>query len=500
MSVVIPDLRRPDRRSLWKWSVCGLLLLATMVNYMDRLTLNQMAVPIMEDFGLDARQYGQLESAFGIAFALGAILFGWLADRCNVRWTYLAAVLVWSLAGFLTGLAQGLASLLLFRFLLGLAEAGNWPCALRTTRHILSPTERTLGNGILQSGAALGALLTPLIVLQLARASGSWRYGFLAIGAVGLLWAAAWLALVRGPDLARTSWTRPRAPVGLLSWLGMLYLTDLFIHLAAGPGWLPLAAKGLVTCLGVAAVVRWLAAATRGDAYLPRALFFRRFAALAVLVVAINLTWHFFRAWLPLFLQVQHGYGLKDFQWFSTAYYLCADLGSLAAGFASLALARGGLPVHASRMVVLLGCALLTTFSLAAAVLPAGPLLLAVLLIVGFAALGVFPAYYSFTQELTVEHQGQLTGALGCICWMAMALLHEVVGDVVERTGSFSSAVGIAGFIPLVGFGFLLVLWGRTPLPQDKAAGPGGQLPEASDAIRPAPGEVRLTPQGRRLP
>ena len=153
--------------------MCGLLLLATMINYMDRLTLNLMASRIKVAFDLDNRDYGQLESAFGSAFALGAIVMGFLADRWNVRWLYPAAVLLWSLAGFATGLVDGFAALLICRFLLGLSEAGNWPFASRTTQHILTSEERTLGNSILQSGAAVGAILTPLLVMALLQRTDS---------------------------------------------------------------------------------------------------------------------------------------------------------------------------------------------------------------------------------------------------------------------------------------------------------------------------------------
>src|SRR5215831_13753151 len=112
MPVDIPDLKLSARGSAWKWWVCGLLLLATMLNYMDRLTLNLTSVRIMFDFRLDERQYGLLESAFAFAFALGAIVAGWLADRWNIRWLYPAAVLAWSAAGFVTGLAHTFAALL----------------------------------------------------------------------------------------------------------------------------------------------------------------------------------------------------------------------------------------------------------------------------------------------------------------------------------------------------------------------------------------------------
>jgi ACS family hexuronate transporter-like MFS transporter len=465
MPVVIPELSLPTRSRNWKWWVCGLLLLATMVNYMDRLTLTQMAKPIMADFNLHDREYGQLESAFGVAFALGAILMGWLVDRWNVRSVYAMAVLLWSLAGFLTGLAGGFASLLVCRFLLGLAESGNWPCALRTTQRILPPSERAMGNSILQSGAAIGAVLTPLIVFFLFRDEqpSTWRLPFVVIGVLGLFWIAGWMMSVRSPDLAIEEVNRSPSLIAILGWLIALYGLDLGLHvLFADRPLIPLTAKFGITALGVGGVGYWLVNATREESQAERAVFFRRFIVLGILVVTINMTWHFFRAWLPLFLQNQHGYSLQAFGWFSMAYYLATDAGCLAAGFITLRLARRGLPVHASRLLVFSACALVTTLSLVAAVLPAGWLLLAVLLVIGFACLGLFPNYYSFSQELSIRHQGKVTGALGCICWMFMSLLHEVVGDLVERTGNYSLGVGCAGLLPLVGVAALVLFWGKS--------------------------------------
>ena len=462
MPVLIPDLTLPARSRTWKWWICGLLLLATMINYMDRLTLNLMALPILDEFGLQAREYGYLESVFGVAFALGSILMGVLADRWNVRWIYLAAVLLWSLAGFLTGLATTFAGLLLCRFCLGLAESGNWPCALRTTQRILPPSERPMGNSLLQSGAALGSVLTPLIVTPLFLYSGSWRYAFMVVGALGLFWVAGWMASLRGADLALDHGKQSHFLLTLLAFLVLLYGIDLAVHLrfAATPA-IPLAVKFAVTAVGVGGVAVWLGAVTRGDPELVRGVFFRRFAVLAVLVVAINLTWHFFRAWLPLFLQNQHGYSLEEFSQFSIAYYIATDAGCLTAGFVTLRLSRRGLPIHTSRVLVFSVCALATTLSLAAAVLPRGWLLLAVLLVIGFACLGLLPNYYSFSQELTTRHQGKLTGALSCICWMFMSLLQEVVGDVVQRTGSYTEGVAFAGLPPLLGVVALLLFWGK---------------------------------------
>ncbi len=446
----------------WKWGICGLLLLATTINYMDRLTLNLMSKQIMSEFDLNARNYGQLESAFGVAFALGAILIGWMSDRWNVRHIYAASVLLWSAAGFFTGLSQGFLSLLMCRFLLGLAESGNWPCALRTTQRILPPSERTMGNGLLQSGAAVGAVLTPFVVLMLYNEQnpGSWRYPFLVVAALGVVWVVGWLASVRADDLALTERSPSSSLIAILGLLLVLYGIDLLVHIAfSDRPWIPLCVKLAVTLSSIFGVVSWMIHAVRDEAPDERRVFLRRFAVLSVVVTAINMTWHFFRAWLPLFLQKQHGYDLKACSEFSIYYYFAADAGCLASGYATLQLVRRGWRVHSSRTFVFALCAALTTFSVAAAVLPAGWPLLAVLLVIAFASLGVFPNYYSFTQDLSSKHQGKVTGALGCICWLTMSLLHEVIGDMVERTGSYSSGVAIAGLLPLLAIACLTLFW-----------------------------------------
>jgi ACS family hexuronate transporter-like MFS transporter len=230
-----------------------------------------------------------------------------------------------------------------------------------------------------------------------------------------------------------------------------------------------------ICAVGVAAVARWLFRCTLADSQgekLPRRDFVRRFWVLVVLVVAVNITWHFFRAWMPLFLQRGHDYGEATTAWFTSAYYVSTDAGSLTAGAASLYLARRGVAVHTGRVWVFAACAGLTALSVAAALLGRGPLLLGLLLVIGFAALGLFPIYYSFSQELTTRHQGKLTGALGCINWLAMYVLQAGVGESVKATRSYTTGVALAGLAPLVGLAVLLLLWRRAPsrAPQEETA------------------------------
>jgi ACS family hexuronate transporter-like MFS transporter len=421
MSVVDP-IAKPARSPAWKWWVCVLLLLATMLNYMDRLTLNQMAKQIKDEFSLNNEQYGQIEQGFGMAFAVGAICTGFLVDHWNVCRIYPVGVLLWSAAGFLTGFSRGFWSLLVCRSVLGLTEASHWPCGLRTTQRILAPAERTMGNGLLQSGAALGAIITPLVVLWLVTSEvGSWRNPFFVIGALGTVWVGLWIISVRPADLVLDHLKAPSADQDSSH------------------------------------------APVRPEESALRILLDRRFWVLIVLVVMINLTWHYFRVWLPLLLQEEHHYKKDEVQWFTSAYYLATDAGSLLVGYATLVLARRGMGVHRARVLTYLACSLLTALSLVVAFLPAGPLLLSLLLVIGFGALGLFPSYYSLSQALTTRHQGKLTGTLGFTTWMLTAQMHPLVGKLIDVTGSYQLGVALAGVPPLIGLAALLFLWKEPP-------------------------------------
>ena len=404
------DAAAPSRSKSWRWYVCGILLLATTINYMDRQLLASSADRILKDLRLDEAQYGNLELGFGFAFAVGSLAFGLLADRLSVRWVYPLALVGWSVVGVLTGFSKTYGELLVCRIALGFFEAGHWPCALKTVQRILEPKDRGMGNGILQSGGATGAIVTPLILQVMLNAGLGWRQPFIIVGAAGTLWAALWLSAMKSSDLAAPppSDAAPAEETGFLS-----------------------------------------------------VVFSRRFLALVVMVSLINVTWQLLRAWLPLFLMRGRGYPENQMNFFTSAYYIATDIGVLVAGFATLRLAKAGLSIHASRCVVFLVGSLLTLLATAAAFLPRGGMLLACLLLVGAGALAVFPSYYAFAQEVSVKHTGRINGLLGACAWVTSSLVQRSFGKHVKETGSYDMGIALVGWAPLVALIVLALLWNR---------------------------------------
>jgi MFS transporter, ACS family, hexuronate transporter len=415
--------------TLRAWSICGLMLMATMLNYMDRQALAQQATEICRDLTLSNQDYAGIESGFGLAFAIGGIVTGLIADRLSPRWLYPMVLMGWSAVGFATGWASNYRELLVCRILLGFFEAGQWPCALITSQRLLSRRDRPLGNSILQSGASLGAIATPFVVIALTTsAPDSWRLPFRVIGATGAVWVVAWLATVRSRDLD----LQPE----LTSELG---LDD---ERETG------AARAADASLIDASNQRWI--------------FIRRFLALAIVVVVINLCWQYFRAWMPKMLREQYQYSQSHVQYFSITYYIAADAGCLGVGLLIKWLTARGYSVPKARMATFLACVLLTGLSTLAAVLPASTFLLATLLLIGFGSLGQFPVYYALTQELSARRMGNITGMFSFIFWLSYALVSGPIGAWIDRTGSYSQVMFVAGLLPFAGLLALMALWTET--------------------------------------
>jgi len=382
-------------KNFWnKWGLCLLLFLSTTLNYLDRQTLSLLAPVIQKEMHFGNEGLGWLFSIFYYAYTLSQFGIGFVLDRTNLRWTFGVAVLAWSTVAALTGLSAAFSGLMVFRLLLGIMESANWPSALRIVAGALPPSERTLGTGIFQSGTSVGALIAPGLILTISAALG-WRWAFVAVGSLGALWLAAWLAFTRRPELAEL-WTQPAAKPGSQSGVRSSLYRDLFCN--------------------------------------------RQFWRVGAVAVLVNPILYFNVNWLPTYFVQQRGLpaGGRQLALMLTLIYLSLGLGYLGPGTAILWLTRRGRSVRsARRMVFLLATVLL---ALTAAVPSIRSLAGAVvtLVVVNFGVGMWISIYLTLAQEVSRTHISTVAGLLGGSGSLVGAMAMWAVGKVTQATASFS--------------------------------------------------------------
>ena len=175
-----------------RWWIITLICLATVINYIDRTAFGVMWPEMGKDLGMDESDYGIMLSIFMGTYAIGKFLSGKLYDIIGTRMGFVVSIVVWSVASVFHAFARGLISLTLFRALLGLGEAGNWPGAVKSNGEWFPVKQRAIAQGIFNAGASLGSVIAPLLIAFLYGHFG-WRMTFIIIGLVGLIWVIPWL-------------------------------------------------------------------------------------------------------------------------------------------------------------------------------------------------------------------------------------------------------------------------------------------------------------------
>ena len=204
------------KMSNFRWVICGLLFLATTINYMDRqvlsLTWKDFIAP---DFHWTDSNYGTITGMFSLFYAIANLFAGKFIDWMGTKKGYLIAIFVWSIGACLhaacgwaaLGLAGGSITALttisvwLFlscRLILAVGEAGNFPAAIKATAEYFPKKDRAFSTSIFNSGASVGALAAPASIPLLARAWG-WEMAFIIIGALGFIWMGLWMWLYEKP-------------------------------------------------------------------------------------------------------------------------------------------------------------------------------------------------------------------------------------------------------------------------------------------------------------
>ena len=361
----------------FRWFICALLFFATTINYMDRQVLGILAPELQRLIGWNEIQYGYIVTSFQAAYALGLLLVGRFIDRVGTRIGYAVAIVIWSVAAMSHALVHTVAGFAAVRFLLGLGESGNFPAGIKAVAEWFPKKERALATGIFNSGTNIGAVVAPLTVPWIATRLG-WRWAFLFTGFFSASWLIAWLVLYRLPrehprisklELALVE-SDPLEPTQRVPW------SQLLPH--------------------------------------------RQVWALIIGKFLTDPIWWFFLFWLPKFLNTAHGLTLSQLGPPLVAIYLMADVGSIAGGWTSSALIRGGWSVNRARKTTMLICAL--------AVLP----------IVFAANVSNLWAAVGLVGLATAAHQG----------WSAN--LFTLFSDMFPRR-AVASVVGIGGFGGAIG-------------------------------------------------
>jgi ACS family hexuronate transporter-like MFS transporter len=306
--------------------VCALLFFATTINYMDRQVLGILAPTLQKEIHWSEAQYGAIVSWFTLAYAFGYVGAGRLMDRIGTKAGFSIAVVIWSLSAMAHSLARTVTGFSLARLALGVGESGNFPASIKTVSEWFPARERALATGIFNAGSNIGAIVTPLVVPWIALNWG-WQAAFIAIGSLGFIWVAFWLAIYRPPD------SHPR--------LGKAELAFIRSDAPDAP-----------------ATIKWTRLLGRRETW-----------AFAIGKFMTDPIWWFYLYWLPKFLDARYGIKLAQVAAPLIVIYLLADVGSVGGGWLSGALIKRGWTVNAARKTAMLiaACLILpTTFAPAA--------------------------------------------------------------------------------------------------------------------------------------
>lgn len=194
-----------------------MLVILGMVTFLDRINISVAGSSIMHDLNLSPSQWGWVQSAFILSYGLMQIPMGALGDHFGHRKILATIVLWWSAFTAFTGLAGGLASLLVIRFMFGIGEAGSSPCSTGVISRWFEKSEVGKAQGYVWAASRMGGALTPFVVIPVMMWVG-WRAAFYLLGALGVVWAVIWYWYYRDSSDSSDSRVSRESRETSLSW------------------------------------------------------------------------------------------------------------------------------------------------------------------------------------------------------------------------------------------------------------------------------------------
>ncbi len=385
-----------------RWLIVGLLLLATIINYIDRQSLSILATTIQHVFGMNDYAYGHVVFAFLLSYTAAYAFAGPFCDRLGVRASMAILMTWWSMAEMLPPFVHSPMMLGLSRLCLGLGEAGVWIVGPKAVGMYFSPEQRGTAIGIYTSGATLGAAIAPPLIASMTGRYG-WQSVFVVTGLMGLAWVMPWLLLFReAPTLsAEVEAEEPRGSVWHL-----LRMRNL---------WLLLVAR-LIT----------------------------------------DPVWYFYLFWYPKFLSDARHLTLSQVGHTAWVVYLAADIGAIAGGWASGWLIRRGLPTLRARRVVMTAAACLLPLSPMVALARQAAWTSAFAAVIAFAHLTWMITLTATAVDLFPKNKlGTAFGFISAGSGIGGLLAIELIPHVLHASGYFALFAAMGVLHPIA----LLLIW-----------------------------------------
>lgn len=410
------------------WMLLGVLFAGSVLNYLDRAVLGVVMPQVRRSLSLSNTDYGLVVNAFLVFYMIFYIVGGRVSDRLGCRRSFVVNVIAWSAASMLHALSRSLLSLCSFRALLGTAEGGFYPTAIRGVTEWFPISVRARAVGILLCGLSIGSLVAPPLVAAITLRYG-WRAAFLITGALGFLLLPPWLFLhARAKEILERS--------------------D-----AAHPAGQAMAALGTQQSVSVFQAIRQ-----------------KKYLCLLAARSITDAIWFFCLFWIPGYFQEVRGFSLSEIGRWLWIPYFCGDIGALVGTWISSAMITAGLELDRSRKAVLIPSAILALCSTATFYAGSHFGALAALSI---ALTGIFSwagnLQTAITEVIPPQHVAVLYGITGAVGTSLAALSQLLIGHVVDRVGYEPVFIGLGtGLLVALALVFAagkITLWQETVEP-----------------------------------
>lgn len=404
------DRRRTRSLRAHQGITLALLFAAGVVNFFDRSSLSIANTTVRAEMHLNATQMGWLLSAFSLAYGFAQLPLIELLDRVGTRLVLGFGLILWSAAQLLTGFVQGIRSFVVLRILLGAGEAPFYPVGVRSTREWFTAAARARATALMSSSQTFGLAIAPPVLTWMMVRMG-WRAMFIVLGFAGLAVAAAWLA-----------WHRARAETTFRETETLREAKTTTANTQMGSAWAELIRQRTVWGM----MLGW---------------------------GGINYTVWLYLSWLPGYLQEQRHLSLAKSGWVAAIPFLAGAVGMLSSGVLSDWRGRRGVPlttVHRVNLVTGMAISAGSTFLVAhsATTTQAVAGISVALFCIHFAG----TSGWGYVQAISPLRYVASLGALqNFASFMIASAAPVVTGWLLDRTHSFSLALGVCSAVTLLG-------------------------------------------------